>query len=393
MFDVAIVGGGIVGLATAYEYLRKRPETKLLLLEKEAELATHQTGRNSGVIHSGIYYRPGSLKAKLCRRGVEKLLRFCDENGVPYELCGKLIVATSEGERARLPELVERGAANGVPGLRLLSREELVEIEPHAAGVEAIHSPQTGIVSFRAVSQKLGETLERAGGVIRTSTAVLRIVETGGAVRLETSEGEIDARFVVSAAGLHADRLAVPRAPVLIVPFRGEYFRLRPESRHLVRHLLYPVPDPTFPFLGVHFTRRIDGEIEAGPNAVLALAREGYRRSEIALADLSEMARFAGFWRMARKHWRVGISEYHRSLRKSVFVRTLQKLVPEVASGDLEEGGSGVRAMALDADGTLVDDFRILQTGKVMHVLSAPSPAATSAFAVAEYIVGQCQRP
>ncbi len=391
MFDVAIVGGGIVGLATAYEYLSKRPETKLLLLEKEAELATHQTGRNSGVVHSGIYCRPGSLKAKLCRRGVEKLFRFCDENGVPYELCGKLIVATSEGERARLPELVERGAANGVPGLRLLSREELVEIEPHAAGVEAIHSPHTGIVSFRAVSEKLGETLERAGGVIRTSTAVLRIVETGGAVRLETSAGELDARFVVSAAGLHADRLAGPRAPVLIVPFRGEYFRLKPESRHLVRHLLYPVPDPTFPFLGVHFTRRIDGEIEAGPNAVLALAREGYRRSEIALADLSEMARFAGFWRMARKHWRVGISEYHRSLRRSVFVRTLQKLVPEVASGDLEEGGSGVRAMALDEDGTLVDDFRTLRTGNVLHVLSAPSPAATSAFAIAEYIVRQCQ--
>jgi L-2-hydroxyglutarate oxidase len=227
--------------------------------------------------------------------------------------------------------------------------------------------------------------------VIRTSTAVLRIVETGGAVRLETSEDELDASFVVSAAGLHADRLAGPRAPVLIVPFRGEYFRLKPESRHLVRHLLYPMPDPTFPFPGVHFPCRINGEIEAGPNAVLALAREGYRRSSIALADLNEMARFAGFWWMARNNWRAGLSEYHRSLRKSVSVRTLQKLVPEVASEDLEEGGSGVRAMALDANGTLVDDFRILRTGKVMHVLSAPSSAATSAFAVAEYIVGQCQ--
>ena len=390
MFDVAIVGGGIVGLATGYEYLRKRPETKLLLLEKEAELAMHQSGRNSGVIHSGIYCRPGSLKSKLCRRGVEKLLRFCDENGVPYELCGKLIVATSEGERARLPELVERGAANGVPGLRILSREEFVEIEPHAAGVEAIHSPHTGVVSFRAVSEKLGETLQRSGGVIRTSTAVLRIVEAGGAVRLETNEGELYARFVVSAAGLQADRLAGSRAPVLIVPFRGEYLRLKPESRYLIRHLLYPVPDPTFPFLGVHFTRRIDGEIEAGPNAVLTLAREGYRRSEIALADLSEMACSAGFWRMARKHWRVGLSEYHRSLRKSVFVRSLQKLVPEIDSEDLEEGGSGIRAMALDGDGTLVDDFRTLRTGKVLHVLSAPSPAATSAFAIAEYIVAQC---
>ena len=390
MFDVAIVGGGIVGLATGYEYLRKRPETKLLLLEKEAELAMHQSGRNSGVIHSGIYCRPGSLKSKLCRRGVEKLLRFCDENGVPYELCGKLIVATSEGERARLPELVERGAANGVPGLRILSREEFVEIEPHAAGVEAIHSPHTGVVSFRAVSEKLGETLQRSGGVIRTSTAVLRIVEAGGAVRLETNEGELYARFVVSAAGLQADRLVGSRAPVLIVPFRGEYLRLKPESRYLIRHLLYPVPDPTFPFLGVHFTRRIDGEIEAGPNAVLTLAREGYRRSEIVFADLSEMACSAGFWRMARKHWRVGLSEYHRSLRKSVFVRSLQKLVPEIDSEDLEEGGSGIRAMALDGDGTLVDDFRTLRTGKVLHVLSAPSPAATSAFAIAEYIVAQC---
>jgi L-2-hydroxyglutarate oxidase len=387
LFDVAVIGGGIVGLATARELMHKRPGAKLVLLEKEAELATHQTGHNSGVIHSGIYYRPGSLKASLCRRGVEKLLRFCDENEVPYELCGKLIVATTEEERARLPELMERGVANGVPGLELVSREELVQLEPHAAGIEAIHSPQTGIVSFRAVSEKLGESLERAGAEIRTSTEVEQILEAHGKVRVDTNQGVVEAGFVVNAAGLQADRLAGSRGSVLIVPFRGEYYRLKPERRHLVRNLIYPVPDPRFPFLGVHFTRRIGGEIEAGPNAVLALAREGYRRSTISLADLGEMAQFRGFWKMVRRYWKVGLSEYHRSLRKAVFVRTLQKLVPEVVAEDLEEGGSGVRAMALDTDGTLVDDFRILRNGKILHVLSAPSPAATSALAIAEYIV------
>jgi L-2-hydroxyglutarate oxidase len=357
----------------------------VLVLEKEQTVAAHQSGHNSGVIHSGIYYRPGSLRARHCRRGVSKLIDFCLEHEVDFEQCGKVVVATSDKERARLHALLARGRENGVGGLRLVSREELKEIEPHAEGVEALVSSETGIVSFRAVAEKLAEVVRRAGGRIETGA---RVVSFEGST-IATSAGDFDAKRVVCCAGLHADRVAKlsgAQPSILVLGFRGEYYRLKPESRGLVRHLIYPVPDPRFPFLGVHFTRRITGEIEAGPNAVLAFAREGYRRTNLDWHDVSEMVRFTGFWRMAAKHWATGLGEYHRSFSKGAFVRGLQRLVPEVTEADLESGGAGVRAMALKRDGTLVDDFIVERSGDVINVLNAPSPAATSALAIAESV-------
>ena len=393
MYDVVVVGGGIVGLATAFKLLLARPGAAVLVLEKEDSVGLHQTGHNSGVLHSGIYYKPGSLKARIAVRGCAAMVRFCEEHGVPFELCGKVIVATSEEERPRLQALLERGRENGVPGLRAISAEELREIEPHARGVAALHSASTGIVSFRAVAEKMASAIEKAGGHVRTRARLLGFQREGDAVRLETEAGDLLAKRVVTASGLHADRVAAlcGAAPsARIVPFRGEYYRLRQGSRGLVRNLIYPVPDPRFPFLGVHFTRGVDGEVEAGPNAVLALAREGYRKSDVSLRDLWEMARFPGTFRMARKHWRTGLEEYYRSLSKSAFVRKLQKLVPELTEDDLEPGGSGVRAMALERDGNLVDDFRIVEDGAFVHVLSAPSPAATSSLAIAEHVLELC---
>jgi L-2-hydroxyglutarate oxidase LhgO len=391
VYDVVVVGGGIVGLATAFEHLRREPGARVLVLEKEAAVGLHQTGHNSGVLHSGIYYKPGSLKARIAVRGCASMIRFCEEHGVAFELSGKVIVATSETERPRLEALLERGKENGVPGLRLISPEELREIEPNALGVAALHSASTGIVSFRAVAEAMAREIESRGGHVRTGARLLGFRNEAGLVRLHTEAGDLLARRVVTASGLHADRVAAlcgAEPSARIVPFRGEYYRLRPESRSLVRGLIYPVPDPRFPFLGVHFTRRIDGEVEAGPNAVLALAREGYRKTDVRARDLWEMVRFPGVFRMARKHWRKGLEEYYRSLSKSAFVRKLQKLVPALTEGDLEPGGSGVRAMALERDGNLVDDFRIVESGGFVHVLSAPSPAATSALAIADHIVG-----
>ncbi len=385
MFDVVVVGGGIVGLATAREVLSRNPRRSVLVLEKERELAAHQSGHNSGVIHSGIYYRPGSAKARDCRRGVEKLVTFCEEHGVPYELCGKVVVAISEEERPRLQALYQRGRENGVGGLRLIPRDELKEIEPHADGVEALVSPETGIVDFRAVAEKLGEVFVREGGRIETGAEVLSLDSS----TLVTTAGEFEAKRVVCCAGLHADRVATllgARPSILVLGFRGEYYRLRPESRHLVRHLIYPVPDPRFPFLGVHFTRRMSGEIDAGPNAVLAFAREGYEKSDIDWRDVKEMLGFGGFWRMAAKHWSTAIDEYRRSISKRAFVNSLKRLVPEITAADLEAGGSGVRAVALGRDGELIDDFRIERSGSVVNVLNAPSPAATSALAIAENV-------
>ena len=385
MIDVAVVGGGIVGLATAREILSRDPRRSVLVLEKERELASHQTGHNSGVIHSGIYYRPGSLKARNCRRGVLKLVAFCGEHGVPYELCGKVVVASSEEERPRLHALYARGRENGVGGLRLITRDELKEIEPHAEGVEALVSAETGIVSFRAVAEKIGEVFRNEGGRIETGAKVLSLESS----TLVTSAGDFEAKRVVCCAGLHADRVATllgAKPSILVLGFRGEYYRLRPESRHLVRNLIYPVPDPRFPFLGVHFTRRIDGEIEAGPNAVLAFAREGYEKSEVDWRDVREMLTFGGFWRMGAKHWSMAVDEYRRSFSKRAFVRGLKRLVPEITAGDLETGGAGVRAMALGRDGELIDDFRIARSGNVVNVLNAPSPAATSALAIAENV-------
>ena len=385
MIDVAVVGGGIVGLATAREILSRDPRRSVLVLEKERELASHQTGHNSGVIHSGIYYRPGSLKARNCRRGVLKLVAFCGEHGVPYELCGKVVVASSEEERPRLHALYARGRENGVGGLRLITRDELKEIEPHAEGVEALVSAETGIVSFRAVAEKIGEVFRNEGGRIETGAKVLSLESS----TLVTTAGDFEAKRVVCCAGLHADRVATllgAKPSILVLGFRGEYYRLRPESRHLVRNLIYPVPDPRFPFLGVHFTRRIDGEIEAGPNAVLAFAREGYEKSEVDWRDVREMLTFGGFWRMGAKHWSMAVDEYRRSFSKRAFVRGLKRLVPEITAGDLETGGAGVRAMALGRDGELIDDFRIARSGNVVNVLNAPSPAATSALAIAENV-------
>ena len=385
MFDVAVVGGGIVGLATAREILSREPRRSVLVLEKERELAAHQTGHNSGVIHSGIYYRPGSLKARNCRRGVAKLVAFCERHGVPYELCGKVVVASSEEERPRLHALYARGRENGVGGLRLITRDELKEIEPHAEGVEALVSSETGIVDFRAVAEKLGEVFRNEGGRIETGAKVLALESS----TLVTTAGDFEAKRVVCCAGLHADRVATllgANPSILVLGFRGEYYRLRPESRHLVRYLIYPVPDPRFPFLGVHFTRRIDGEIEAGPNAVLAFAREGYEKSNIDWRDVKEMLGFGGFWRMGAKHWSMAVGEYRRSISKRAFVRGLKRLLPEITAADLETGGAGVRAIALGRDGELIDDFQIERSGHVVHVLNAPSPAATSALAIAENV-------
>ena len=385
MIDVAVVGGGIVGLATAREILSRDPRRSVLVLEKERELASHQTGHNSGVIHSGIYYRPGSLKARNCRRGVLKLVAFCEEHGVPYELCGKVVVASSEEERPRLHALYARGRENGVGGLRLITRDELKEIEPHAEGVEALVSAETGIVDFRAVAEKIGEVFRKEGGRIEIGAKVLSL-ESG---TLVTTAGDFEAKRVVCCAGLHADRVATllgGNPSILVLGFRGEYYRLRPESRRLVRHLIYPVPDPRFPFLGAHFTRRIDGEIEAGPNAVLAFAREGYEKSKVDWGDVKEMLGFGGFWRMGAKHWSMAVDEYRRSFSKRAFVRGLKRLVPEITAADLETGGAGVRAIALGRDGELIDDFRIERSGNVVNVLNAPSPAATSALAIAETV-------
>ena len=382
-----------MGLATAYQLLRQRPGIPVLVLEKEGSVGLHQTGHNSGVLHSGIYYKPGSLKARIAVRGRASMVRFCEENGVPFELCGKVIVAASESERGRLDALLDRGLENGVPGLRAISKEELRDLEPHARGVAALHLPSTGIVSFRAVAEAMASAIEKGGGRLRTGARLLGFRHEGGTVRLLTEAGDFEAKRVVAASGLHADRvaeLAGAEPSVRILPFRGEYHRLRPEKRSLVRSLIYPVPDARFPFLGVHFTRRVDGEIEAGPNAVLALAREGYRKTDASARDLWEMARFPGTFRMARKHWRTGLGEYHRSLSRSAFARKLQKLLPELSEDDLEPGGSGVRAMALERDGTLVDDFRIVEDGAFIHVLSAPSPAATSSLAIAESILELC---
>lgn len=380
-----------MGLATAFRYLESHPGRSVVVLEKEAELSSHQTGHNSGVIHSGIYYRPGSLKARICREGVESLVRFCGEHGVPYETCGKLIVAVDETERGRLRELLDRGRRNGVPGLGLLSRDAFREIEPNAAGVEAIHSPRTGIVSFRRVAERLAGVVRARGGRIETHAAVVSMRERSSAVAISTTAGDFEAREVVGCAGLFADRLVRAGgggdAGVRILPFRGEYYRLRSESRHLVNHLLYPVPDPGFPFLGAHFTRRIDGEIEAGPNAVLALAREGYRKSDVDARDLWEMARYPGFWRMVIRYWRTGLDEGYRSLSKSAFVARLARLVPDVRARDLEPAGAGVRAMAVGPDGRLLDDFHVERRGAIVHVLSAPSPAATSALAIGRHVV------
>jgi L-2-hydroxyglutarate oxidase len=386
--DVAIVGGGIVGLATAMA-LVERPGLSILVLEAEPEVARHQSGRNSGVIHSGLYYAPGSLKAKNCAEGREALYRFCAERGVPHERCGKVVIATREHERPALEALERRGRENGLEGLRRLTPDAIREREPHARGLAGLLVPQTGIVDFAAAARAMADRVREAGGTIVTGARVLGCRRDGGALVLESARGEHRCRALVNCAGLHADRIArlCGVDPGLrIVPFRGEYVELVAERRHLVRDLIYPVPDPRFPFLGVHFTRRPGGAIEAGPNAVLAFAREGYRRSTVSPRDLAEMLAWPGFWRMGLAHWRKGLAEGARALSRGAFVAALQRLVPELTAADLAPGRSGVRAQALARDGTLIDDFAIVEAERSIHVLNAPSPAATASISIGRAI-------
>jgi L-2-hydroxyglutarate oxidase len=392
--ELAIVGGGIVGLATAYA-LRHRLGASLVVFEAEAEIGAHQTGHNSGVIHSGLYYKPGSLKARTCLAGREAMYRFCAEHGIPHERCGKLVIAVTGEEIGRLEELERRGRENGLSGIRRLSPQEIREYEPHATGVAALLVPDTGIVHYPDVARVFARELEAAGGRVEMGTRVLHVRRDAGALAIETNHGEWTAQKLINCAGLQSDRVARLCGidpDVRVLPFRGEYYELRPERRHLVRNLIYPVPDPRFPFLGVHFTRMIRGGVEAGPNAVLALKRHGYRRTDISLPDVAEMAGFAGTWRMAGRYWRQGAEEYRRSFSTGAFVRALQRLVPEITTADVERAGAGVRAQAVDADGRLLDDFRFVEADTMIHVLNAPSPAATAALSIGETIAGMATR-
>jgi (S)-2-hydroxyglutarate dehydrogenase len=393
---VVVVGGGIIGTAVARRLLEVRPDTRVTLLEKENRLAAHQSGHNSGVVHAGIYYPPGSLKATLCRRGVGLLREFCAEHGLAYDRCGKLIVALDEPERRRLGALHERAIANGVPGVRLLATGELTEVEPCVTGVAGLHSPETAVVDFAAVTRALGAEAVRLGATIHLAVEVTGFDRTGRHVVVRTTQGEHVADAVIVCAGLDGDRvarLAGDSAEPRIVPFRGEFLALRPGRRHLVRGLVYPVPDPRFPFLGVHFTRRLDGQVLLGPNAVLALAREGYRWRDVRFADLAETLAWRGFYRMAGRHWRTGLREMAGSLSKRVVVRQARRYVPALTVGDVVRGPSGVRAQAVAGDGTLVDDFRISRRGGVLAVRNAPSPAATSSLAIAEHVVDLLLQP
>ncbi|MBI2207370.1 MAG: L-2-hydroxyglutarate oxidase [Candidatus Rokubacteria bacterium] len=389
--DIAIVGGGIVGLATARALLERSPRLSITMLEKESRLGQHQTGHNSGVIHSGIYYKPGSYKAKQCVEGARLMTEFCDKHGIRYERCGKVIVATTAAELPRLHTLFERGTANGVAGLELLETDRLREIEPHAAALRGIWSPATGIVDYSEVVEALARELRDQGLRIETGAGVRRIVRTRDGVTLETAKGAFTARRMVNCAGLYSDviaRMAGAATDVQIIPFRGEYYMIRPERRSLVKGLIYPVPDPEFPFLGVHFTRTVHGDVEAGPNAVLAFAREGYRFTRVKPTELAGTLTFPGFWQMARKYWRTGAYEMYRSLSTGAFVRALQKLVPDVRESDVVPGGAGIRAQAVSPDGSLVDDFRIVTAADAIHVVNAPSPGATASLAIGRHIAG-----
>ena len=363
-------------------------------MEKEDRPAGGQTGHNSGVIHSGIYYQPGSQKAQLCVAGVASLLGFCQENGVPYQQCGKVIVATHPAELPRLETLYQRGKANGVGGLEIVGPEQLREIEPHSAGIQALYAPSTGVVDFTQVARAYAAKVQERGGALLASHRVARITASPDGLALETTGGPVVTRYLINCAGLYADAIARMMGVdpgVRIIPFRGEYYTLQLHARHLVRGLIYPVPDPRLPFLGVHFTRTIDGAVEAGPNAVLALAREGYRKRDIRLSEALESLTYSGFWRMSRRHWRTGLAEVYRSVRKAVFLRDLQRLVPAVTAADLAPGGAGVRAQAVGRDGAILDDFSIQGTRKAIHVLNAPSPGATSSLAIGQHIADLAQ--
>lgn len=392
-YDIAVIGGGIVGLSFAMHVSQTFPGLRLVVLEKEAGLARHQTGHNSGVIHSGVYYKPGSMKARLCLAGAREIVEFCSTHALPHEVCGKLIVATNAEEASRLDALLARGLENGLSGLRLLSREQMLEFEPHVSGVRALHVPSTGITDYAAVTAKYAEIAASNGTEVKTDAAVIGFHPSGTApanVTVQTVAGEFSARYVVNCAGLYSDRvarLAGEDPGMIVVPFRGEYYDLAASRDSLVRGLIYPVPDPRYPFLGVHFTRRIHGKIDAGPNAVLAFRREGYRFRNFNLGETMELFSDAGFRAMARIHWRNGLQEFGRSLRKREFVRSCQRLIPEVRMEDMTRGGSGVRAQAVAPDGSLVEDFRFVARERFLHVLNVPSPAATASLPIGREIL------
>ncbi len=397
-YDIAVIGGGIVGLSFAMQATEKFSRLRVVVLEKEAGVARHQTGHNSGVIHSGVYYKAGSLKARLCVAGAREMVEFCSRYGIPHEVCGKLIVATDAEESARLEELLARGVANGLVGLRMLSREAMLEIEPHVGGVRALHVPSTGITDYAVVTAKYAEIAAGRGAELKTGAEVMGFERASSgrsgaardAVVVRTRAGDFAARYVVNCAGLYSDRVARMAGDdpgMMLVPFRGEYYDLSAARQSLVRGLIYPVPDPRYPFLGVHFTRRIQGNVDAGPNAVLAFRREGYRWRDFDLGETMEVFKDAGFRAMARQHWRNGLGEFRRSLWKREFVRSCQRLVPSVRMEDLTPGGSGVRAQAVGADGTLVDDFRFAGRERFLHVLNVPSPAATASLPIGREIL------
>lgn len=388
---VGVIGGGILGLAVGRELLRRDPDLHLTVFEKEDRLASHQTGHNSGVVHAGLYYAPGSLKADLCLRGRSMLAEYCAEKSIPYRQCGKLVVAVDSLELPRLEALERQARFNGVPGLLRVASEQMRDIEPHAAGISALHSPSTAITDYVSVAQALASDIEAGAGQIRLGSAVVDIARTLGGLRVRTRAGKVDTfdRLVVC-AGLHSDRVARlvdHQSDPRIVPFRGDYLSVRAHKRDLVRGMIYPVPDPRYPFLGVHFTRRVTGQLDVGPNAVLAIDREGYGRTAWRLADLHETITWPGFWRLARLHWRTGVDEFRSSMFKRTFMRVAQRYVPDIGLNDVERGGSGVRAQAVGRDGTLIDDFRITQQDGVTSLRNAPSPAATSSLAIAEHVV------
>ena len=387
--DIAIVGGGIVGLATAYHLTQKYSDKKIVVLEKEGVLAFHQTGNNSGVIHSGLYYKPGSLKAKNCIDGYNMLLAFCDENDIHYELCGKVVVATDESELPALRTLFDRGRENGLEGLEMLDKARLKEIEPHLAGVQGIRVPQTGIINYKNICAKLAEKIEAAGGEIHLNTLVKSIEEKEDGVQIVTNKSFVECQLMVNCAGLYSDEVAkmhLGDIDTKIIPFRGEYYELTTEAEHLVKHLIYPVPDPNFPFLGVHFTRMADGGIDAGPNAVFAFKKEGYKRTDFDFREFFGSLLWPGFQKVMFKYWKTGLGEIYRSFSKKAFTKALQKLIPEVREEHLVAAPAGVRAQACDRTGGLLDDFKLVTEKRAIHVINAPSPAATSSLSIGKAI-------
>lgn len=388
-YDIIIIGAGLVGLATAYQTKLKNPDSKILILEKENDVALHQSGHNSGVIHSGIYYKPGSLKAKNCIEGYNSVIDFAEKHGIRYDLCGKIIVATSQKELPLLDNIYKRGIENGLQDLKYLSREEFREIEPHCEGIRAIKVPQTGIIDYPGIAQKIKELFEQAGGEVRFNNEVKNIIDKESEIIVNTNISEFKTKKLISCAGLYSDKITKmtnEKNDVVIIPFRGEYYKIKDEKKYLVKHLIYPVPDPSFPFLGVHFTRMIDGNIEAGPNAVLAFKKEGYHFCDFNFNETMQTMLWPGFRKIVAKYGKTGMGEMHRSLSKSAFTKALQKLLPEIQENDLIAGGSGVRAQACDRNGGLIDDFDIVKNGNIIHVRNAPSPAATSCLSIGNKI-------